>query len=188
MKKKHIIKIPNSVKVFYSNKKNMIIFKSLKKQSSLKPNVKIFFKEQEKKLYISSISTNKKLKKNKAKIIKNTTVALAKQKIFEVLTTTYLKLNFVGLGYRVLNADIGDYENALIMLKLGFSKPIFFKASANTKIFNLKLTKSCVYGSFYLDVTQVAAQIRYLKPPEPYKGKGILYEGEKVVLRPGKKT
>ena len=50
------------------------------------------------------------------------------------------------------------------------------------------MTKLFIYGNSYRNVTQTAALIRSYKKPEPYKGKGILYETEKIVLKEGKKV
>ena len=56
------------------------------------------------------------------------------------------------------------------------------------KIFCLKTNKLFIIGYSYWFVTQVAAVIRSYKTPEPYKGKGMLYTTEKVVLKEGKKV
>ena len=74
------------------------------------------------------------------------------------------------------------------MFKLGYSHPIFFKIPNNLQIFCFKFIKLFVWGNSYKNITQTSALIRSYKKPEPYKGKGILYEGEKIVLKEGKKV
>ena len=90
------------------------------------------------------------------------------------------------MGYRAF--DVEHFENKLFSIKLGYSHPIFFKISKKSKIFCLKKTKLFIYGNFYENITQEAACIRAYKTPEPYKGKGILYETEKITLKEGKKV
>ena len=61
------------------------------------------------------------------------------------------------------------------------------KTSKKIKIFCLKTTELFIYGNSYQNVTQTASLIRSYKKPEPYKGKGILYDTEKITLKEGKK-
>jgi len=98
----------------------------------------------------------------------------------------YKKLNFVGVGYRP--SFVESFENKLILLKLGFSHLVYFKIPSNLKVFHQKRTQLFVCGNSYHSVTQFVSSIRLLKKPEPYKGKGILYENEKVILKEGKKV
>ncbi len=92
--------------------------------------------------------------------------------------TKYLEL--VGVGYRV--AKQGDE----ITLSLGFSHPIKFKPPAGVTIEVQDQTKFSVTGIEKEVVGQVAADIRRFRPPEPYKGKGVMYRGEKVRRKAGK--
>ena len=78
-------------------------------------------------------------------------------------------------------------EIKLLNFKLGYSHQIFFKIPRNLNVFCLKSTKLFVSGLSNSYVNQIAALIRSYKTPEPYKGKGILYENEKIILKEGKK-
>jgi large subunit ribosomal protein L6 len=89
-------------------------------------------------------------------------------------------LELVGVGYRV--AKQGDE----ITLSLGFSHPIKFKPPAGVTIDVQDQTKFSVSGIEKEAVGQVAADIRGFRPPEPYKGKGVMYRGEKVRRKAGK--
>ena len=89
-------------------------------------------------------------------------------------------LELVGVGYRVAKA--GDE----ITLSLGFSHPIKFKPPAGITIEVQDQTKFSVTGIEKEAVGQVAADIRRFRPPEPYKGKGVMYRGEKVRRKAGK--
>ncbi len=89
-------------------------------------------------------------------------------------------LELVGVGYRV--AKQGDE----ITLSLGFSHPIKFKPPAGVTIDVQDQTKFSVSGIEKEAVGQVAADIRAFRPPEPYKGKGVMYRGEKIRRKAGK--
>jgi large subunit ribosomal protein L6 len=97
------------------------------------------------------------------------------------VNTGFVKyLELVGVGYRV--AKQGDE----LVLSLGFSHPIRFKPPQGVSIDVQDPTKFSVSGISIEDVGQVAANLRGLRPPEPYKGKGVMYRGEKVRRKAGK--
>ena len=89
-------------------------------------------------------------------------------------------LELVGVGYRVAKA--GEE----ITLSLGYSHPIKFKPPQGVTIDVQDPTKFSVNGISVEDVGQVAANIRKLRPPEPYKGKGVMYRGERIRRKAGK--
>ncbi len=89
-------------------------------------------------------------------------------------------LELVGVGYRA--AKQGDE----LVLSLGYSHPIKFKPPKGIAIDVQDPTKFSVSGISIEDVGQVAANIRRLRPPEPYKGKGVMYRGEKIRRKAGK--
>ncbi|CAN5832037.1 50S ribosomal protein L6 [soil metagenome] len=90
------------------------------------------------------------------------------------------ELNIVGVGYRAVLKD-SDLE-----LQLGFSHPVRFSAPAGITFEVPEPTKVIVTGIDKEIVGQVAADIRKLRPPEPYKGKGIRYSDEQVRRKAGK--
>jgi large subunit ribosomal protein L6 len=89
------------------------------------------------------------------------------------------------VGYRAFPVE--NFENHLLILRLGYSHPIYFKIPPKIKIFSLKLTKLFLYSYSYQQLILTASKIRLNKIPEPYKGKGILYENETTTLKEGKK-
>jgi len=184
---KYAVRIPSNITVFYCDQKKIITLKGPLGKKSLKLKVKISIKELEKMIKVSptaftKISNNQK---KKIKTLQGTTVALIKQLIVETSSVLYQRIKFVGVGYRAF--DVDNYKNKLLLFKLGFSHPIYFKIPDKLKIFCLKFTKLFIYGSSYQNITQTTALIRSNKFPEPYKGKGILYENEKIILKEGKK-
>ncbi|MDY2940948.1 MAG: 50S ribosomal protein L6 [Varibaculum sp.] len=97
------------------------------------------------------------------------------------VTEGYTKnLQIVGTGYRVL-AKGKDIE-----LQLGFSHPVLFKAPEGIEFKVEGALKFSVSGINKELVGETAAKIRRIRPPEPYKGKGIRYEGERIRSKVGK--
>lgn len=91
------------------------------------------------------------------------------------------KLEFEGIGYRAA------LEGNTLVMQLGFSHPVRFTPPDGI---SLKVEKNtiAVSGADKEMVGSAAARIRALKPPEPYKGKGIRYEGEIIRRKAGKKA
>jgi len=188
LEKKHIIKIPHNIKVFYDKKKKIIIFKGFSGQKSLKIDKLLTISHKKQQIELSNDNNIKLSNSQKKKIqqIQKTTVSLIKQLLIETTSIIYQKLNFVGVGYRAFPVE--NFEKHLFLFRLGYSHPIYFKIPQKTRIVSLKLTKLFLYGSSYQELTSTASKIRLNKTPEPYKGKGILYENEKIVLKEGKKV
>ena len=90
------------------------------------------------------------------------------------------RLEIQGIGYRA------DLQGNVLRLTLGFSHPVLFPLPEGVKVDVERQTSIKVKGIDKQLVGSVAAQIRSLKPPEPYKGKGIRYVGEYVKLKVGK--
>ncbi len=88
-------------------------------------------------------------------------------------------LELVGTGYR---AEGTDKE---LTLNIGFSHPVKIQAPEGI-IFKIEKTKITIEGIDKEAVGQIAAVIRKVRPPEPYKGIGIMYEGEDLRRKPGK--
>ncbi|NDV11519.1 MULTISPECIES: 50S ribosomal protein L6 [Crenobacter] len=91
------------------------------------------------------------------------------------------KLQLVGVGYRAQAQ--GDAVN----LSLGFSHPVVHKMPAGVKVETPSQTEILIKGADKQQVGQVAAEIRAYRSPEPYKGKGVRYADEVVVLKETKK-
>ena len=91
------------------------------------------------------------------------------------------KLELVGVGFRA--AIAGKTLN----LTLGFSHPVAFPVPEGITIETPTQTEIMIRGADRQKVGQVAAEIRGIRPPEPYKGKGVRYSDEKITLKEGKK-
>ena len=91
------------------------------------------------------------------------------------------KLNLVGVGFRA--AAQGNKLN----LAIGFSHPVNIEMPQGITVATPAPTEIIVKGADRQRVGQIAAEIRAVRPPEPYKGKGIRYADEKVVIKETKK-
>jgi len=91
------------------------------------------------------------------------------------------KLQLVGVGYKA--AIQGDAVN----LALGFSHPVVHKLPDGVKAETPTPTEIIIKGASKQSVGQTAAEIRAYRPPEPYKGKGVRYSDERVVIKETKK-
>jgi large subunit ribosomal protein L6 len=99
----------------------------------------------------------------------------------EGVTTGFTKtLDIVGVGYRAETKPFG------LTLALGYSHPIDYRAPEGITLRAVNPTTVEVSGTDKEVVGQVAAEIRSLRPPEPYKGKGIKYQGEVIRRKAGK--
>jgi large subunit ribosomal protein L6 len=92
------------------------------------------------------------------------------------------KLELVGVGYRAA------LQGKDLNLTLGFSHPVVFKAPEGITITVPTQTEVLIAGADKQRVGEVAAKIRAFRPPEPYKGKGVRYSGEKISLKEAKKA
>ncbi|HYK25060.1 MAG TPA: 50S ribosomal protein L6 [Steroidobacteraceae bacterium] len=91
------------------------------------------------------------------------------------------KLELVGVGFRA------QVQGKALNLTLGFSHPVSFPIPEGITIETPSQTEITVKGIDRQKVGQVAAEIRDVRPPEPYKGKGVRYAGEQISLKEGKK-
>ena len=91
------------------------------------------------------------------------------------------KLNLVGVGYRA------QAQGQKLNLQIGFSHPVVKDMPAGIKVECPTQTEIVIKGADRQVVGQIAAEVRAIRPPEPYKGKGIRYSDEKVSLKETKK-
>ncbi len=91
------------------------------------------------------------------------------------------KLNLVGVGFRA------QAQGQKLNLQIGFSHPVVKDMPAGIKVATPTQTEIVITGADRQVVGQLAAEVRAFRPPEPYKGKGIRYAGERVVLKETKK-
>ena len=117
----------------------------------------------------------------RARAIAGTTRALLANMVEGVSKGFERKLELVGVGYRA------QAQGKKLNLTLGFSHPVAYAVPDGITIDTPSQTEILIKGADKHRVGQVAADIRSYRPPEPYKGKGVRYSTERVVLKEAKK-
>jgi large subunit ribosomal protein L6 len=168
------ISIPEKINVKFLE--NVLQFEGPKGKMDLKIPDLVLVNIIENKIIIDPI--NKKLKKSKSlaglicKQISNIFLGL--------ITKIQYRLELRGVGYRA------QIKNNQLELSLGYSHPNIINLSPNLNVFVESNNEIVIEGIDKNTVGLLASQIRRLRPPEPYKGKGVFYKGEKIILKPGK--
>jgi large subunit ribosomal protein L6 len=116
-----------------------------------------------------------------ADAMSGTVRALVNNMVLGVTKGFEKKLNLVGVGYRAQAQ--GDKLN----LTLGFSHPVVHQMPKGVKVETPIQTEILIKGIDKQQVGQVAAEVRAYRPPEPYKGKGVRYSDERVIIKETKK-
>ena len=153
-----------------------VLVKGPKGELSLVVNSNVEIKVAEGEALISSRS-----EAQTARAIAGTTRALLSNMVSGVSKGYERKLELVGVGYRA------QAQGRKLNLTLGFSHPVAYVVPEGITIDTPSQTEIVIKGADKQKVGQVAADIRRYRPPEPYKGKGVRYAGEKVVLKEAKK-
>ncbi len=168
------IELPSSVKIDY--KENQVIVTG--PQGNLTQNIPT----------LVTVSVDKGMVVVKENVESKTAItlcgtirALLNNHVIGVTQGFNKKLQLVGVGYRA--AVQGDILN----LTLGFSHPVKFTIPKGITIETPSQTEIIVKGINKQQVGQVAANIRRYRPPEPYKGKGVRYVDEQIILKETKK-
>ena len=116
-----------------------------------------------------------------ANAITGTTRALLANMVVGVTEGYERKLELFGVGYRA------QVQGSKLSLTLGFSHPVVYEVPEGVSVTTPSQTEVVINGFDKQKVGQVAAEIRHFRPPEPYKGKGVRYADERVVLKEAKK-
>lgn len=186
------IKIPESVEVEIKDKKVTIKGPKGELIKEIRPEIIIEIKEG--KIFVLPKSSATFQKKGLGEGITGKIKESKKTKAFWGLTRTLIfnmikgviegyekKLQIEGLGYKA------NLEGEDLILDVGFSHPVKIKKPEGIK-FSVEKNIITIVGINKEKVGETAAKIRKIKPPEPYKGKGIRYVGEQVRKKVGKKV
>lgn len=168
------IKIPQDVDVkVYDH--SLTVSGSLGRLTQVfRPEVKLIYDQDQ-------ITVERTTDSKMAKSLHGLTRTLISNMIIGVCQGFEKELELQGVGYRAKQED----DN--LVLSLGYSHPIKVTPPPGIKL-SVSENKIKVWGIDKSLVGQVASDIRRLRPPDPYKGKGIRYLGEEVRLKPGKKA
>lgn len=116
-----------------------------------------------------------------ARAMSGTARALVANMVLGVSRGFERRLNLVGVGYRA------QAQGEKLSLTLGFSHPVVHQMPKGIKVETPTQTEIIIKGIDKQQVGQVAAQVRAYRPPEPYKGKGVRYSDETIVIKETKK-
>lgn len=129
----------------------------------------------------NTITVKPRSKSRFSTAIAGTTRAILANMVEGVTKGFEKKLELRGIGYRAA------MEGKKLNLVLGFSHPILYEIPEGITVETPSQTEIVVKGNDKQKVGQVAAEIRRFRPPEPYKGKGVRYVDERVVIKEAKK-
>jgi len=185
MLKKYSIKIPLNIKFIHCKKKNLISFVSaLNITSTYKLKFEIIIDPSKNIIFITDKffnSTSKGQSKN-LKSYRGVEITSLKQVMKQMSEINFKRVNLVGVGYRAFVQT----ESNILNLKLGYSHPIFIKIPESLVIVCPKPNIIFISGFSTNEINKMVSIIRSFRTPEPYKGKGVLYEYEVLKLKEGK--
>ena len=170
-----ILSIPDGVEVNVNNK--TVTVKSTKGELSLDIADCIDVEVKEGKIY-----TTRKNDIKTSKQMHGTTNANIKNMIEGVINGFSKSLEIVGVGYNF------QPKGNKLGIKAGFSHPVEMEVPSNLKLEGISNTEIKISGIDKQAVGEFAAKVRGIRPPEPYKGKGIKYKDEKIRRKEGKKA
>ena len=162
---KKIIEIPSGVEVKFDG--STVTVKGPKGELTNTFNEEMTFKQEDNTIEVERPSESKE-----HRTLHGTTRALLQNMITGVSTGFERSLELIGVGYRA------QMQGQTLVLNVGLSHPVEIETSENITITVDKNTNVKVEGISKEEVGAVASKIRSIRPPEPYKGKGIRYVGE----------
>ncbi len=168
------VELPKGVE--FKQEGNVVTLKGGKGELSMELNSEVELKQEEGVLTVSPRSGSRF-----AMAITGTMRSLLANMAQGVTEGYERKLELVGVGYRA------QAQGKNLNLTLGFSHPVVYAAPEGISIETPSQTEVIIKGTDKQQVGQVASEIRRFRPPEPYKGKGVRYADERVVLKEAKK-
>ncbi len=170
---KKIITVPKEVTVNISGQIVKVKGPKGELETKVHPNISVEMKDRE-----IQVKRPNDFKENKA--LHGLTRALI-QNMINGVTNAYSKtLDIVGVGYRA------EMKGKNLLLNIGYSHPIYFMPPDGVTLQTPQQTQIIISGIDKQLVGQVAAKIRSIREPEPYKGKGIKYSDEQIIRKAGK--
>ena len=155
---------------------NALTVKGPKGSLSMKINSEVQVETED-----SSVRVKPRSRSKFAVAIAGTTRSLINNMVVGVSQGFEKKLELVGVGYRA------QAQGNKVNLSLGFSHPVEYAVPAGISIETPSVTEIIVRGIDRQAVGQVAAELRGYRPPEPFKGKGVRYANERIVMKEAKK-
>ncbi|MDH3350209.1 MAG: 50S ribosomal protein L6 [Gammaproteobacteria bacterium] len=171
---KEPVELPQGIE--FRQEGNVVTIKGSKGSLSLELNAEVVLSQDEGALKVGPRSGSRF-----STAIAGTTRALLANMVQGVTDGFERKLELVGVGYRA------QAQGNKLNLTLGFSHPVVYDVPEGISVETPSQTEVVIKGTDKQKVGQVAAEIRRFRPPEPYKGKGVRYADERVVIKEAKK-
>ena len=168
------VSIPQGVDI--AIKEDQINVKGALGTLALTQNAHVVVKSEDGKLTFAPVNDSRE-----ANAMSGTMRQLVNNMVVGVTTGFQKKLNLVGVGFKAQAQ--GDKLN----LTVGYSHPVVMAMPAGITVTTPTPTEVLIKGSDRQRVGQIAAEVRAVRPPEPYKGKGIRYSDEKITIKETKK-
>ena len=169
------VDIPTGVQVAVSDRVVSVEGPQGKLQLEHRPEVSVTVDEENKQVVVTRINDERE-----ARAFHGLTRSLVQNMVIGVKEGYEKRLEIVGVGY------LGQVSGDSLSLRVGFANEIQKKIPAELDVSCPDQTHIVVKGCDKQQVGQFAAEVRAIRKPEPYKGKGIRYEGEHVKIKPGK--
>ncbi|MBJ42699.1 MAG: 50S ribosomal protein L6 [Planctomycetaceae bacterium] len=169
------VAVPSGVKVAVQGKQVQIEGPKGKLERLFRDEVDIAFDEEAKQVVVSTPNTDRE-----SRAFHGLTRSLIQNMVLGVTQGYEKKLQIVGVGY------LAQVEGDTLALRVGFANEVKKKIPTGLDVTCPNQTLVVVQGCDKQLVGQFAAEVRAVRKPEPYKGKGVRYENEQVKIKPGK--
>lgn len=188
---KDSIKVPKYVICFFCVSRNFLLVKGDLGFKLLKLELKIDLLVKNRVIKLiekeNCVKNGKNIRNNIAiRSLWSKTKTLINKAFFDVSRRSYKKLKLVGVGYRLSCILFNGIK--LLKLNVGFSHSVYYRIPEDIIINVISYNRFIIVGASSDRVAEVSSIIRQLKMPESYKGKGILYEDEEIILKEVKKS
>jgi len=186
---RNIIKVPSNIICFLCCKKNFLLIKGKIGSKLIKLDVNVSILSGPGLIVVTNnliLRPSRFRSFNINKGLQSITKTLIKKSFLDVTRKSYKKLKLIGVGFRVTLFGFEQFN--LLKFELGYSHYIYFNIPDDIRIVVASPTRLIISGTSSDRVGEVSSKIRKLRLPEPYKGKGILYDNENVVLKVVKKS
>lgn len=167
--------VPGTVKVAVSGRKISIQGPLGNLEMEHRPEIAVSWDEGKKQIVVSRRSDERE-----SRALHGLTRALIQNMVEGVISGYEKKLEIVGVGY------LGSVKGDVLSLRVGFANEVKKKIPKGLQVACPDQTHIVIKGCDKQLVGQFAAEVRLIRKPEPYKGKGVRYDGEHVKIKPGK--
>jgi large subunit ribosomal protein L6 len=169
------VAVPGTVKIALAGRKVSVEGPLGKLEMEYRPEVDVRYDEKAKQLVVSRKSDERLVRS-----LHGLTRALIDNMVQGVVTGYEKRLEIVGVGY------LGSIKGDTLSLRLGYANEVHKKIPKGLNVTCPDQTHIVIKGCDKQLVGEFAAEVRSLRKPEPYKGKGVRYVGEHIKLKPGK--